>query len=60
MSKALFGLWSEIRVSQLNRLLRPYNVRLVLKTSKNWGDQVAITVEAIPVDPAPATAPPAP
>lgn len=45
--KAVFGLWSNIKVSDLNRLLRPYNVRLVCKSSKEWGDQVAVTAQKI-------------
>jgi hypothetical protein len=47
MAKSVFGLWAEIKVSQLNRLLRPFNVRLVVKGSKEWGDQVAITAHRI-------------
>ena len=50
MAKAVFGLWSDIKVSQLNRILRPFNVRLVLKTSKEWGDSVHITAQPIEVE----------
>mgnify|MGYP003395237931 CR=1 FL=1 len=45
--KALFGLWSSFKVAQINRLLRPHNVRLVLKKSKDWGDQVSLTAHLI-------------
>ena len=56
MTKAVFGLCSGIKVSQLNRLLRPFNVRLVVKSSKEWGSQVAVTAQALE----PLSAPPAP
>lgn len=45
--KALFGLWSGFKVSQINRLLRPFNVRLVLKKSKDWGAPVSLTAHHI-------------
>jgi hypothetical protein len=45
--KAIFGLWGDIRVSQINRLLRPHGVRLVAKYSRDWGDQVNITAHKI-------------
>ena len=45
--KALFGLWSSFKVAQINRLLRPHNVRLVLKKSKDWGQQVSLTAHLI-------------
>ena len=54
MTKAVFGLWSGIKVSQLNRLLRPFNVRLVLKTSKEWGEQVHVTAQPIVEEVSPA------
>ena len=46
--KSIFALWSDVKISQLNRLLRPFNCRLVSKGSKNWGDKVVITAEMIP------------
>ena len=51
--KTVFGLWAEIKVSQLNRILRPFNVRLVAKGSREWGDQVAITAHRIVEGPMP-------
>ena len=45
----IFGLWADFKVHQFNRMLRPYNVRLVLKTSREWGEKVSITAVAIPV-----------
>lgn len=51
--KSLFGLWSDMKVSDINRLLREHNVRLVAKHSKEWGDQVAITAHSIAADPQP-------
>ncbi len=53
--KAVFEVWANIKVSHLNRILRPFNVRLVLKRSKEWGDRVTITAQ--PIDTA-ALAPP--
>ena len=56
--KSVFDLWANIRISHLNRLLRPFNIRLVEKKSKAWGDKVVITAEAIPaVDVKPAALP---
>jgi hypothetical protein len=45
--KAVFAVWNDVRVSDLNRLLRPYNVRLVIKSSKDWGDQVHISAQPV-------------
>jgi hypothetical protein len=49
--KSLFGLWADMRVADINRLLRPHNVRLVAKSSKEWGDRVVITAQAIEAEP---------
>ncbi len=46
--RALFGLWSDIGAAQINRLLKPHGVRLVVKGSKAWGDQVNVTVQRLP------------
>lgn len=51
--KAIFGVGADIKVSQLNRLLRPWNVRLVAKGSRQWGDALTITAQAIEVPAAP-------
>ncbi len=53
--KAVFGLWADIQVGSLNKLLKPYGVRLVKKTSKDWG--AAVSVSAHPLGPVPAVAP---
>lgn len=45
--RAVFGLWSDVRISDLNRLLKPYGVRLVLKSSRDWGDQVSVTAHPV-------------
>ena len=45
--KAVFGLWSEIKVHQINRVLRPFNVRLIIKRSRDWGDAISITAHPI-------------
>ncbi len=42
-TKALFGLWSEMKVPDINRILKPHGVRLVMKRSKVWGKQVSVT-----------------
>jgi hypothetical protein len=41
--KALFGLWSDFKVADINRVLKPHGVRLVLKKSKDWGKNVSVT-----------------
>lgn len=47
--KALFGTWSDFKVSDLNRLLKPHGVRLVLKRSKDWGKNVSVTAHPVAV-----------
>ena len=47
--KALFGLWSEMRVPDINRILKPHGVRLVMKRSKVWGKQVSVTAHPVEV-----------
>lgn len=54
--KAVFGLWADIQIGAINKLLKPYGVRLVKKTSKDWG--AAVSISAHPL--AAASAPPAP
>ncbi len=44
--KALFGLWGELKVSDINRILKPHGVKLVAKGSKAWGKQVTVTAHA--------------
>jgi len=48
--RAVFGLWSDVRIGDLNRLLKPYGVRLVLKSSRDWGDQVSVTAHPLETD----------
>lgn len=45
--KAVFATWSNIGVADINRLLRPFDVRLVKKQSKEWGDQISLTAHPI-------------
>ena len=45
--KALFGLWAEFGVKDLNRVLKPHGVRLVLKKSKEWGKNVSVTAHPV-------------
>lgn len=47
--KALFGLYSDFGVADINRLLKPHGVRLVLKKSKDWGKNVSVTAHAVGV-----------
>ena len=47
--KALFGTWSDFKVSDLNRVLKPHGVRLVLKRSKDWGKNVSVTAHPVAV-----------
>ena len=44
-SKILKGEWANMKPADLNRLLRPLGVRLLVKHSKNWGKEVAVTAE---------------
>lgn len=45
--KALFGLWSDMKVADINRILKPHGVKLVSKSSKAWGKQVTVTAHPI-------------
>ena len=47
--KALFAVWGEIKVSDLNRILKPHGVKLVTKGSKAWGKQVNVTAHPVGV-----------
>lgn len=46
--KALFGVWGEIKASEINRLLKAHGVRLVVKGSKLWGNKVNVTAQRLP------------
>lgn len=45
--KALFGLWSDMKVADINRILKPHGVRLVIKKSKDWGRNVSVTAHPV-------------
>ena len=47
--KAWFGLLQDMKVVDLNRLLKSHGVRLVVKKSKDWGKNVSVTAHAIGV-----------
>jgi len=47
--KALFGQWAEMKASDLNRILKPHGVKLVVKKSKEWGTQVNVTAHKVVV-----------
>ena len=44
--KAWFGLLQDMKVVDLNRLLKSHGVRLVVKKSKDWGKNVSVTAHA--------------
>lgn len=44
--KAWFGLPQDVKVVDLNRLLKSHGVRLVVKKSKDWGKNVSVTAHA--------------
>lgn len=45
--KAWFGLLQDVKVVDLNRLLKSHGVRLVVKKSKDWGKNVSVTAHAV-------------
>lgn len=45
--KALFGVWGELKASEINRLLKAHGVRLVVKGSKLWGEKVNVTAQVL-------------
>lgn len=47
--KAWFGLLQDVKVVDLNRLLKAHGVRLVVKKSKDWGKNVSVTAHAVGV-----------
>ena len=47
--KALHAPWPDIKPAEINRILKPHGVRLVVKKSKEWGKNVTVTVQAIVV-----------
>ena len=44
--KAWFGLLQDMKVVDINRVLKPHGVRLVVKKSKDWGKNVSVTAHA--------------
>ena len=45
--KAWFGLLQDVKVVDLNRLLKAHGVRLVVKKSKDWGKNVSVTAHTV-------------
>ena len=45
--KAWFGLLQDVKVVDINRLLKSHGVRLVVKKSKDWGKNVSVTAHAV-------------
>lgn len=50
--KSILAPWGQITAAELNRLLKPHNVRLVVTHSKKWGEQVNVAAMRIPLVPA--------
>jgi hypothetical protein len=47
-SKPAFGLLDYTMIPKINRILKPFGIRLkVHSNSRQWGDQVEITVEVL-------------
>ena len=40
-------MWQDMKVADLNRVLKPLGVRLVVKKSKDWGKRVTVTAHPI-------------
>ena len=47
--KALFGVWADLKPADVNRILKPHGVRLVVKGSKAWGRSVNVTAQRLPL-----------
>lgn len=54
--KVVVGEWGSFKYSQLNRVLKPLGVRLVVTRSKKLGKQVAVTAQVIEAKPITAAA----
>lgn len=46
-NRCLFARWADLKGPDLNRILKPYGVRLVVKSSRQWGEQVAVTAHPL-------------
>jgi len=50
--KPAFGLFDDRMIPKINRLLKPYDLKLKVKSNRRkWGDQVEVTVEHVCVEP---------
>jgi hypothetical protein len=50
--KPAFGLFDYTMLPKLNRILKPFGLRLKQRSnSRQWGDQVEITVEVLKPEP---------
>lgn len=47
--KAWYGEWKDVKVTDLNRLLKAHGVRIVVKKSKEWGKNCTVTAHPVVV-----------
>ena len=45
--KAWYGEWKDVKVVDLNRLLKAHGVRIVVKKSKEWGKNSTVTAHPV-------------
>lgn len=45
--KAWYGEWKDVKVVDLNRILKAHGVRLVVKKSKEWGKNCTVTAHGV-------------
>lgn len=46
-AKAVYGKWADIKIGDVNRLLKPFGARLVAKRSKEWAGNMVITAHPV-------------
>ena len=47
--KAWYGEWKDVKVVDLNRILKAHGVRIVIKKSKEWGKNCTVTAHSVVV-----------
>lgn len=45
--KAWYGEWKDVKVVDLNRILKAHGVRIVVKKSKEWGKNCTVTAHPV-------------
>lgn len=58
--KAWYGEWKDVKVVDLNRLLKAHGVRIVVKKSKEWGKNCTVTAHPVVARKRTVVAPPVP